>query len=83
MLIIYGKPDCCLCEKAEQVAVRLRREFSFEIRLADITCDTALHHRYSEAILVVVLAGGKIARGQVTISGLRAALARVSRPARG
>jgi glutaredoxin len=78
-LVIYGKPGCCLCEKAEQVAARLRREFSFEIRLADITRDPVLRTRYREAIPVVALDGVEIARGQVTIAGLRAALDRASR----
>lgn len=82
-LVIYGKPGCCLCEKAEQVAARLRREFSFEMRLADITRDPDLHARYREAIPVVALDGVEIARGQVTIAGLRAALDRASRPGRG
>ena len=74
-LRIYGRPDCCLCEKAARVAERLQREFGYEIEHVDITRDPALAARYGTVIPVMVLDGVEIARAPVTMSGVRAALA--------
>lgn len=74
-LRIYGKPDCCLCEKAQQVADHLQREFGYEIEHIDITRDSELVERYSIVIPVITLDGVEIVRSRVTIAGVRAALA--------
>jgi glutaredoxin len=73
-VVIYGKADCSLCEKARAVLAHLRREFGYEIEYVDITRDPALFARYRETIPVVVLDGREIARLRVTIPGVRAAL---------
>jgi len=78
-LVIYGKADCCLCDKARQVVAHLRREFAFEVDHADITADPDLYARYREAIPVVVLDGVEVARGIVTITDVRAALTAAAR----
>ena len=73
-LVIYGRPGCCLCEKAEQIAAHLRREFVFTLSVADITDDAELLARYRELIPVVTLDGVEIARGGLGIASLRAVL---------
>jgi glutaredoxin len=78
-LRIYGKPDCCLCEKAQQVADHLQREFGYEIEHIDITRDPELIARYGTVIPVITLDGMEIVRSRVTISGVRAALAAARR----
>lgn len=78
-LQIYGKPECCLCEKALKVADHLRREFGYEIEQIDITRDPELVARYGTVIPVITLDGLEIARSRVTISGVRAALAAATR----
>jgi hypothetical protein len=83
-LRVYGKPGCCLCDKALQVAERLRRQFGYEIEHVDITGDAELTARYGTVIPVVTLDGVEIARSRVTLSGMRDALATTaSRPSGG
>lgn len=73
-VVVYGKADCSLCEKARAVMAHLRPEFGYDLDYIDITRDPALFARYREAIPVVVLDGREIARLRVTIPGVRAAL---------
>lgn len=74
-LRIYGKPDCCLCEKAQRVADHLQPEFGYEIEHVDITRDPELVARYGTVIPVLTLDGVELVRSRVTISAVRAALA--------
>jgi glutaredoxin len=78
-VVVYGKPDCSLCEKARAVVERLQPEFGYRIDDVDVTRDPALLSRYREAIPVILVDGREVARLRVTIPGLRAALASASR----
>ena len=78
-VVVYGKPECSLCEKAIAILERLQREFDFHIDYVDITTDLGLFARYRERIPVVVLDGQEVAWGIVTIPVLRSALIRLSR----
>jgi hypothetical protein len=73
-VVVYGKPECSLCEKAIAILRRLQREFVFRIDYVDITTDPGLFSRYRERIPVVVLDGQEVAWGIVTIPALRSAL---------
>ena len=73
-VVVFGKPDCSLSEKAIAILERLRREFDFHLDYVDITTDPGLFNRYREKIPVVVLDGQEVACGIVTIPALRAAL---------
>ncbi len=78
-VLVYGKPDCPLCEKAFAILERLQREYDFHIEHADITEDPGLFSRYRERVPVVVVDGREIAWGIVTTPALRAALSFLSR----
>jgi glutaredoxin len=78
-VVVYGKPDCTLCDKATAILEHLRREFNFRIAHADITSDPGLFARYRERIPVVVLDERELAWGIVTTPGLRSVLARALR----
>ena len=78
IVLVYGKPDCSLCEKAIAILKHLQREFVFRIDHVDITTDPRLFSRYRERIPVVVLDGQEVAWGIVTIPALRSALIRLS-----
>ena len=78
-VVVYGKPECPLCEKAIAILERLQREFGFRIDRVDITEEPGLFSRYRERIPVVVLDGQEVAWGIVTIPALRSALIRLSR----
>lgn len=78
-MIVYGKPDCTLCDKATAILERLRREFDFGIEHVDITADPGLYARHRDRIPVVVLDGRELAWGIVTTPLLRSALGRTLR----
>jgi glutaredoxin len=73
-ITLYSKPDCPLCDKAENVLRKLQRRFRYEIEVVDITQDEALLERYCFEIPVVVLDGVECFRGRVNEGELRAAL---------
>jgi glutaredoxin len=56
-IVLYGKPDCHLCDDARAVLERLRGELGFALRERDITTDDALHRAYLERIPVVTIDG--------------------------
>jgi len=78
-VVVFGKPECLLCEKAIAILERLQREFDLRIEYIDITTDPGLFCRYRERIPVVVLDGQEVASGIVTTPALRSALIRLSR----
>jgi glutaredoxin len=59
-VVLYGKPDCHLCDEARAVLERLRRELGFALVERDITRDDALHRAYLERIPVVALDGEEL-----------------------
>lgn len=78
-VVVYGKPDCPLCDKALTIVARLKHEFGYQIAHTDITGDPALFTRYRDEIPVIVLDGREIAPGRVTLSTVRASLAQAVR----
>jgi glutaredoxin len=76
-IVVYGKPDCSLCEKANAILQHLRREFDFNIEHIDITADPRLFRRYREKIPVLTVDGREIAWGNVTVPTLRSAVKRL------
>jgi glutaredoxin len=57
-LVLYGRPDCHLCDEAREAIVALREEgLRFELREIDIETDEGLLREYLERIPVVVLDG--------------------------
>jgi glutaredoxin len=78
-VVVYGKAECSLCDKAASILERLRTEFDYRIEHVDITSDPRLFERYRYRVPVVVLGGREIAEGIVTTPGLRAALSRLRR----
>ena len=76
-IVVYGKPDCSLCEKANAILQHLRQEFDFDIEHIDITADPRLLHCYREKIPVLAVDGREIAWGIVTVVNLRSAVKRL------
>jgi glutaredoxin len=79
-VVLYGKPQCSLCDKAAAILTHLRREFEFDVQYVDITTDPELVARHRERIPVLVVGGREIAATIVTTPGLRSALSRLARP---
>lgn len=57
-MILYGKPDCGLCDHAAAVLEQVARRVPLEIVSVDITGDPALEARYALVIPVVELDDG-------------------------
>jgi glutaredoxin len=71
VVVLYGRPGCCLCDEARSVLQRVRARQPFELIEVDIERDDALLRAYLERIPVVTL--------DVEESILRDRLARVPR----
>ncbi|HEY8764305.1 MAG TPA: glutaredoxin family protein [Solirubrobacteraceae bacterium] len=56
-VVIYGRPECCLCDDALEVLQRVRARLPFVLREQNIEQDEALLRRYLERIPVVTIDG--------------------------
>ena len=74
VVVLYGKGQCSLCDKAAAILVHLGREFEFDVEYVDIGTDAELRGRYGERIPVLTTGGREIASTIVTTAGVRAAL---------
>jgi glutaredoxin len=80
VVVLYGKPDCHLCDDARDVLERLRGEIPFDLQERDITTDDDLHRAYLERIPVVTIDGDEAFELFVDEPELRRRLGRVNRP---
>ena len=56
-VIIYGKPECCLCDDALEVLEAVRKRIPFDIEKKDISDDADLLERYGLSIPVILIDG--------------------------
>ena len=77
VVVLYGRPGCCLCDEARQVLEDVRREQPFELLERDIEADEGLLRAYLERIPVVTLDGEELFEFVVDAAVLRHRLARV------
>ena len=73
-IVLYGKPDCHLCDIAHQLLLGLQREFDLTIEEINITRDPALMERYREMIPVVLIDGRTTLTAPIRTAEVRAAL---------
>jgi glutaredoxin len=73
---LYGRPDCCLCEQADQLLETLRGELGFSLEKINIDEDPALKDRLLRRIPIVTVNGGHRIELQITEERLRRAFAR-------
>jgi redox-sensing transcriptional repressor len=77
VVVLYGRPGCCLCDEARAVLDRVRAVIPFELVERDIETDDALLARYMERIPVVSLDGEELFDYTVDEAVLRERLGRV------
>jgi hypothetical protein len=78
-VVLYGRPDCHLCDEARAGLERLRGQgLRFELKEIDIESDDELHRRYLERIPVVEVGGEIISELHLDEGGLRARLGTLS-----
>jgi hypothetical protein len=56
-VILYKKPDCCLCDEALEVIERVQRDHDFALEQVDIRSDPELLGRHGERIPVILVDG--------------------------
>jgi redox-sensing transcriptional repressor len=79
VVVLYGRPGCCLCDDARVVLERVRVDQPFELLERDIEDDERLLRAYLERIPVVTLDGEELFDFAVDEVVLRGRLARVRR----
>jgi redox-sensing transcriptional repressor len=77
VVVLYGRPGCCLCDDARATLERVRAEQPFELIERDIERDEKLLRAYLERIPVVALDGVELFDFAVDEAILRDRLARV------
>jgi glutaredoxin len=58
-IIIYSKPDCCLCDVAKSKLLQLQRLHQFDLREVNILEDPAAYANFKEEIPVIFINGKK------------------------
>ena len=77
VVVLYGRPDCHLCEQALAVIERVRLRVTFVLEQRDIESDDELFKRYLERIPVIEVDGEELFEFFVDEDALEAALAKV------
>ncbi|MBG0853386.1 glutaredoxin family protein [Streptomyces spinoverrucosus] len=74
LVTLIGKPDCHLCEDAQQVIEKVCADLGVPWERKDITQDKELHDKYWEQIPVVLVDGAQHTFWRVNEARLRKAL---------
>ncbi len=75
-VVLYGKPECCLCDDMKAVVDEVRREIPFALEVIDISGDAVLEAAYGTEIPVLMIDGRKAFKYRVDATALRRRLAR-------
>jgi hypothetical protein len=65
-VVLYGSPECHLCEVAQQKLARVRRFVPFQLNVVDVRGDAGLAARYGDLIPVVNVDGRDVLISKVT-----------------
>lgn len=58
-IVLYSKPDCCLCDEVKAQLASLRRAVTFDLRVVNILEDPRAFDEFKEEIPVVFVNGKK------------------------
>ena len=58
-IVLYSKPDCCLCDDVKAQLARLQRATPFDLREVNILEDPRAYEQFKEEIPVVFMNGKK------------------------
>jgi hypothetical protein len=64
-VVIYSKPDCCLCDEALQVLARVQCVFPFVLKKINILTDNDLYTQFKDEIPVVYIQSKKVFKHRV------------------
>ena len=71
---LYGKKECCLCDEAMEVLLKVNASLPFELEKRDITGDRELLEKFGQKIPVVFVDGVEVFKYRVNENRLRALL---------
>jgi hypothetical protein len=74
-VVLYGKPDCELCDEMKAVVEEVRRTTPFSFEIVDITGDASLAAAYGLDIPVLAVDGRKAFKHRLDAAALRRRLA--------
>jgi hypothetical protein len=70
-VVLYGKPDCHLCDEMKAVVDEVGREVAFALEVVDVNGDPALLERYGHEVPVLTIDGRKAFKVRVDAHALR------------
>jgi len=73
---IYSKRDCCLCDEAKAVLIKIQREIPFDLHEIDVESRPELYETYKERIPLILINGRPAYKFRVDEAALRRRLAR-------
>ncbi|MEB3196547.1 MAG: glutaredoxin family protein [Candidatus Sericytochromatia bacterium] len=73
-LVLYTKPECCLCDKAEALIQKVRCDLNFAFEAVNILEHPEAYAAYAQRIPVVTLDGEVVLAGKVSEFWLRRVL---------
>ena len=73
-VVLYGAPECCLCETLKEQLRELAGEMPFRLTEVDISGDPELEARFRTQIPVLFVEGRKVVKYRVGTAELRKAL---------
>ncbi len=76
ILILYGRPECHLCDEMKAIVGRVARELGCTLEQIDISGDPELEAQYGTEIPVLMVNGRKAFKYRVSERELRKRLAR-------
>ena len=74
-VVLYGKPECCLCDLAESRLRAMAERRAFELVKVDILGDPALERRFGITIPAVEVDGVLVSEGRFDENAVAAAIA--------
>ena len=78
-VVLYGKPECCLCDLAESRLRVMAGRRPFELAKVDIRGDPALERRFGTTIPAVEVDGVLVSEGRFDENAVEAAIAEAAR----
>jgi glutaredoxin len=58
-IVVYSKPDCCLCDEVKAQLAKLKRAVNFDLLEVNILDDPRAYEQFKEEIPVVFVNGKK------------------------
>ncbi|MEI8033161.1 MAG: glutaredoxin family protein [Chlorobiaceae bacterium] len=71
---LYGKEECCLCNQAMEILLKVRESVPFDLEKIDISADPELLLRFEREIPVIFVDGRKMFRYRVKEDRFRRAV---------